>query len=214
MLIIAIPKSASTSILLTIGKYQNKKATQDFSFGENRIPENCEILHNIHSDVREFDKADVEQITIPNTIHKQHIYPSANNVKQFTAIRKVVLLRSPEDIILAYRRGAIKKVHTLLSGYDIAMTENEWIEKSKANGLYSDLRFFYNEWKEKALLDNTLFVHYEDYLLNAQEVINKIEVFFGLQPTQQKVKTIKVRYSRRKGVRGFLLKIKNMIKGK
>lgn len=212
MLIIAIPKSASTSLMLTLGKYHNLEAKQDFSFSKNRNPENCQFLYKLHSDVRNLIDKDVSQVCNRNIINKQHIYPSSNNLLLFSNIKKVILLRSPDDIILAYRRSAMMNKRKLLPGYSIEMTENEWLEKSKSEGLYSDLMFFYEEWKEKAVPENTLFVHYQEYLQNPKTVLNKIEEFYELPLTQQKVKTIRARYSRRNGIDAFIFNYKS--KGK
>ena len=212
MLIIAIPKSASTSLMLTLGKYHNLEAKQDLSFSKNKSAENCQILYKLHSDVRELTDNDVKLLSIPSAINKQHIYPSSNNVSLLSNIKKVILLRPPDEIILAYRRGAVNKVHNLLPGYSSKMTENEWLEKSKSDGLYSDLTFFCKEWKEKAKSENTLFIDYQDYVENPNIVLNEIEKFYGLAVTQQKVKTIKARYSRRNAFSSFIFRIKAKVK--
>lgn len=205
MIIIAIPKSASTSLMLTLGKYHNMKAKQDFSFSNNNVANGSEILHELHSDIRELTHENLKQLSSDkSTIYKQHIYPSPNNLFLFSNIQKVILLRSPVEIILAYRRGAIKSLHNLLPGYDIKMTENEWLEHSKANGLFADLSFFYNEWKAKAQPENTLFVDYQDYVSTPDRVLNEIEKFYELPITKQKVNTIKARYTRRNASGSFI----------
>lgn len=214
MLIVAIPKSASTSLMLTIGKYQNIKAIQDFSVRDNPPPKTCNKLHQLHSDIRELTESNVEQLSKPQKINKQHIFPSPNNLQLLSNVKKVVLLRSPKEIVLAYRRGAIKNVHNLLPGYDIKMSEKEWLKKSKSDGLYDDLSFFFNEWKTKANAENTLFVNYTDYLKTPNKVINLIETFYHLPLTNQKITTIKARYSRHNNFTKLFDKIKNKTKSK
>ena len=195
MLIIAIPKSASTSLMLTFSRLHKLKARQDFSVSKKKIPQNCNIIHQFHSDIREFE--DLEKYDSPNLIFKQHLYPSNNNLNLAQNIKKVVLLRDPIEIILAYRRGSLQGIHNLLEGYSIEMSESEWIALSKLNGLFSDLDFFYKEWYSKANPENTLFIQYYDYINNPKKTINRIEEFFDLQITDKRIKSVRARYSRR-----------------
>ena len=76
------------------------------------------------------------------------------------------------------------------------MTEQDWIEKSKVDGLYYDLTFFHDEWINNACEKNTLIVNYEDYTNNPQKTINSIESFFGLKQTEIQIETVKAKYSR------------------
>ncbi|AKP53031.1 sulfotransferase domain-containing protein [Cyclobacterium amurskyense] len=210
MLIIAIPKSASTSLMLTISKLHQLKSKQDFSFSKNRIPENCNIIHQFHSDIRELSNA--EFLNNEHLVYKQHIYPSSNNLKLTTNIKKVVLLRDPTEIILAYRRGAIKSIHNLLKGYSIEMDDDEWVTQSKQDGLFFDLNYFYNEWKEKANPDNTLLIYYNEYVENPKQVINRIEKFYDLKTTKRNFSTVKARFTRRSNLNNFIYIYSNKLK--
>jgi len=198
--------------MLTLSKYHKIEAEQDFDFAENDIPEGCKVLHRLHSDIRELTGNDLARLSDTSKINKQHIYPSSNNIQFFVDIKKVVLLRSPDEIVLAYRRGAMKEVHSLVPGYNTNMSEEEWLRKSEADGLYSDLTFFYTEWKKRANPENTLFIDYQDYVSSPQIVINNIEHFYGLSSTKKKIKTLKSRYSRRGPLSDILFKAKAKIK--
>ena len=92
MIIVAIPKSASTSLMLTLGKYHGLEAKQDFSLSENDNPEHCQVLFNLHSDVRELSEEDVARMSDPEKIFKQHIFPSPNNLRLLERVKKVVML--------------------------------------------------------------------------------------------------------------------------
>ncbi|WP_339903471.1 sulfotransferase domain-containing protein [uncultured Cyclobacterium sp.] len=201
MLIIAIPKSASTSLMLTISKLHNLNAKQDFSFTDNSIPDNCNILYSFHGDIRELKSIDF--LKMKNTVVKQHLYPSSNNLNLTYNVKKVILLREPSEIVLAYRRGAIKSIHNLLNGYSVKMTEKEWLDQAKNDGLFSDLNFFCKEWINKSNPKTTLFVSYRDYVDNPKKVINKIEEFYGLKITARKFSTVKARFSRRSTIGDF-----------
>lgn len=56
MLVIAIPKSASTSLMKTISKIHQIPNEQYTSLNENEIPDETNVLHEFHSDVRELEK--------------------------------------------------------------------------------------------------------------------------------------------------------------
>ena len=81
MLVIAIPKSASSSLLKTLSETHNLKGIQDFSFRTNQIPKGCNLLYTVHSDIRELNSEIVTNLCQDNIFYKQHIYPSANNLR-------------------------------------------------------------------------------------------------------------------------------------
>lgn len=195
MLIIAIPKSASTSIMKTLGKIHRIKAIQDFSFADNPIPDNVNILNKYHSDIREITSKEVSKFSSSKILYKQHIFPTSNNLKLLQSIKKVILLRDTIEIILAYRRGAYKKVHTL-EEFSLKSDQNKWIERAKEIGLYSDLEYFNRKWKENSD-HNTLFIEYSDLIETPHTVLNKVEEFFNLPVTRNSFTLSKARYSRR-----------------
>ena len=198
MLIVAIPKSASTSLMETIGKLHEIPSYQDFSFKNNVRPSHCKYIHSLHSDVRDLSLSQGDMFNKKTTLYKQHIFPSENNLAILNNQKKVVLLREPNDVVLAYRRGVISKVHNPLPGYSKKLSEKEWIELSDSNGLLADLEFFYNRWRQenRKKKGNSLVVNYEDYIADSKKVINKIESFWELPLTNKEVKPLRVRYSR------------------
>lgn len=207
MLIIAIPKSASTSLLKTLGKIHKLETTQSNEFKENPVPESTEILHKYHTDVREVSQENVLDFQSKSIIYKQHIYPSKNNLAQLASTKKIILLRNTKDVILAYKRGIEKKVHNKVEGFSENMEEDEWLECAKGIGLSSDLNSFYTIWKN---IDDelTLVVHYEELIKNTSKEINRIENFLGLKRTKKKIKLSKKRYTRQNS---FKIAISNLI---
>lgn len=212
MLLIAIPKSASTSLMKTLGDLHTSKALQDFSFKDNPVPTSSNYLHNIHSDIRELNENDVRKITGKDKIYKQHIYPSVNNMKLLGKERKVILLRNPKEICLAYRRGALKNVHALLPGFPAESNEDEWMKKAGETGLFKDLEFFYNSWSMNGVSDNTLMVDYDSLIKSPTDVIRNIESFWDMDLTEGKIVLARERYSRRTRVSSTLLKTKKRTK--
>lgn len=195
MLIIAIPKSASTSLLVTLGKLHHLEAVQDFSFRFNKIPELSNRIHQVHSDIRELSQNEIEEFCREDQIYKQHIFPSSNNLKLLKNIRKVILLRSPEEILLAYRRGQKQNHNSLPAGYKNNISKTELISKAKNDGFYEDLQYFSDTWKINAKSENTLFIEYKDYIQSPQRTINEIEKFFDLPLTNRKIVPAKARYA-------------------
>lgn len=209
MLIIAIPKSASTSLMITLGKIHGVKSMQDFTLKENKIPEKSKVIHTVHSDIREILQENVNQFNQEEIFYKQHIFPSDNNLKRLETIKKVVLIRDPKDILYAYLRGAKKKHNGLPKGYLYnELTRKKILKRAKNDGFFDDICFFRNQWKEKANLAYTLFIDYVDYVQNTKEVINKIEVFFNLPITSKEITPVKARYSKgRNRLQKYLIQI-------
>ncbi len=154
-----------------------------------------------------------DRICDPATINKQHVYPSENNLALLSDKKKVVLLSLPKEIVQAYRRSFKKKIHNrFLPGYTENMGGKQWAQQSEKDGLLADLTYFHNRRTVDANIENTLFVHYADYLGNPQQVVNRIEVFFGLKPTQEAIETAKERYSRRSKWSELRFRLKSRIK--
>nr|WP_200242381.1 hypothetical protein [Lamprobacter modestohalophilus] len=116
-------------------------------------------------------------------LFKIHIFPSSNNLALLKNQKKVVLLRAPEDIVMAYRRGAETGVYrSRLNAFSGCNTEREWMEAAISSGLYDSLLFFHNKWKAET--DNVLHVDFEDLVRFPKLILNKIEVFWGLKVTE------------------------------
>ena len=198
MLIIAIPKSASTSIMQTMGYVHNLKSIQDFSFNTNPYPNDINVIHALHSDIRELNKTVIEKFNKKDIFYKQHIYPSKNNIHLLKDIKKVILLREPKDILEAYVRDSKKKHKVFLRNYNVNKTKTKCLIKYLIEeGLLEDLINFKNKWENNKDA-NTLVIHYSDYIRNTNKVVNEIESFYGLSLTNYNVKPVKARYSRGK----------------
>lgn len=196
MLIIAIPKSASTALMKTLGKIHNLRSTQDLTVKSLPIPENCRFIYDYHSDIRTLNTDLVRKFNSEHLIYKQHVYPSVHNMELLKQVKKVVLLRSTHDVIDAYRRGAKKKVHNLFKGFSTDMDTDAWNKKSIEVGLKADLDYFNDQWRLLNNDPNTLIIEYDDLIKNTKNTLNKIELFFGLSITEGPVKLKKVNYSK------------------
>lgn len=194
MLIISIPKSASTSLLDTFGRLHALPSRQ-LDFKNNPPDERFPLLGNYHNDTCKLSKVDLSILNDKKKLYKQHILPTEQHLALLKHVKKVVLLRNPYDILLSYRRGTIKGIHREKNGFKISLTEGEWVEKAERNGFLTELRNFYNGWIHNED-DYTLVLKYQELTSEPQKTINEIEKFYGLPVTKRKINLSKKRYSR------------------
>jgi hypothetical protein len=204
MLIIAMPKSASTSLLDTLGKLHNIPADQVY-FNKYIPPSNCKYIFKLHSDIRELTMTQVDQFDSQDSIFKQHIFPSNNNLELFQKSKKVVLLRNPYDVVASYHRTEkFFFQETNNDDFKTDKTIEEWIDRAEKLGIIDDLKK-YSLWTQQK---NTLTITYDELMKSPKNAINKIEVFFNLNVTTTKIELEKKRYTRLNKIG----KIKNYIR--
>ncbi len=214
MLIISIPKSASTSLLDTFGKLHLLPSRQA-SLKNGSKSEEFPILSSYHPDTRQLLKAHIDTFAKADVLYKQHILPTTHNIALLKNIKKVVLLRNPYDVLLAYHRGisyhkVIKKDMYHEAIQEEILSAGEWIEASQKNGFMKELRNFYEEWLQEEG-EQTLVLHYKELIDDPQKAINQMEDFFGMPVTTKKIKLSKKRYSHHSGVKRIVLNFRTRI---
>jgi hypothetical protein len=211
MLIVAIPKSASTSLMRTLGNLHNIPAVQIFPKNSKEFPyPSTKILHLYHSDMREITDDFATKIASSKEIFKQHIPPTTDNLGLLSNVKKVILLRNPEQIIEAYYRAEITKIHKPRQEFKDCKTLKDWKETARKNGLLNDLVWFHDTWIEESKRNSeiNLVIKYSELLHNTKETINLVEQHFEL-PIADKVSLAKERYSRSSLLFRLFRKIKN-----
>jgi hypothetical protein len=193
MLIIAIPKSASTSLLKTISNLHNIEGHQ-LLFKDRVIPDEYPHMGKFHSDLRELKLTDLSTFFDNNRIYKQHIPPTKNNLNLLKNNKKVILLREPNDVVLAYYRADKKLLHEKRQEFKNDHSPEEWLLTATKIGLLRELNDFYDKWIK--IDSDKLLIKYEDLLFDPQQVINSIESYFELKRTDHKIILAKERYSR------------------
>jgi hypothetical protein len=159
MLLIAQPKSASTSLAKTIAKtgklncnlgvpkqakdIKCKGFTEIQKFHDNMSQRNLKFLQ--------------QEINGRKTIFKEHLLPVDNHLRLLEKIRKpiIILLRYPEDSFDSYRRF-LK-------------------EKYNENNLMQDIENFHNRylwWDSRQ--SYTKIIYYRDLILNYKNVMKSI----------------------------------------
>jgi hypothetical protein len=196
MLIIAIPKSASTSLMVTLGRLHGIPSAQAFS-QDTPPPPNLRVLHRYHSDIREISEEQVREFSSGGRIFKQHIPPTAGNLRLLSPVRKVILLRDPREVIGAYYRAEERRMHSPRLEFQDSQTLQDWLEAAGENGLLGDLEWFREGWVKEARENPAvnLIVEYSHLMETPTETVNAIESFFGL-PESTNLVLSKERYSR------------------
>ena len=129
MLMIAIPKSASTTIMKTIGVIHKFKYTQE-KFSDLSRPKDFKSIYGYHSDIRELTPMLVRKFNEKNLVYKQHVLPTENNIKLLAEVKKVILLRDPNDIIRSYKRSVMKHLGEPMEDFVECTSETSWLEKA------------------------------------------------------------------------------------
>ncbi|ABA88529.1 hypothetical protein Pcar_1280 [Syntrophotalea carbinolica DSM 2380] len=196
MLIVAIPKSASTSLVKTMGLLHGLPAQQKF-FKDAPVPATTKLLHRYHSDIREFNSEQTDVFGDSGQFFKQHIPPTDNNLELVRGQKKVILLRDPREIIEAYYRASKKKIHKERDEFKNCTTVDEWHQAACDNGLFDDLQWFYDRWNSEAKkhAEENLVIDYSSLIADSEFVINEIEKFFNLSISEN-VSLSKERFSR------------------
>jgi hypothetical protein len=212
MLIIAIPKSASTSLMTTMGRLHNMDYEQDTSFKKLPKPEETKKIHKYHSDIRQINDKVVEKITTSNKINKQHIFPSKNNIEKLRGKKKIILIRDPQSVVGAYRRGVRTGESHPVEFAKWYESKNIWIEQAQKSGLLRDLRIFTRRWKQNSR--NSLVIEYNQLTGSPKKCINEIENYLNISTTEKEIILDKKRYSEKSNfMQGIIwTKVKHRVK--
>jgi hypothetical protein len=168
-------------------------------------PKDYQSMSLIHPDTKSLSVEDVAYFSQADFLYKQHIVPTDENVQKLKALKKVVLLRNPYDIILAYRRGTLKGIHGKKIDFDKSESEGEWLEKADKSGLLLELKNFESAWRDAAD-EHTLLIEYQELMKEPQKNINRIEQFWNLPITSKPIKLSKKRYSHHSPIKQTIAK--------
>lgn len=171
MLIISQPKSASTSLVHTLGKLAGVESLRLDRLGKkvksyNFLP---------HSDLIDFPEALLSKIINENKFYQQHVPPTKNNLGLIKKLKSkcLVTLRNPNESFDAYFRqpDLLEHLKTLKKRYG----------KSALSSIQSQLCKFHEIYLEEIKKnDQLLVIWYNDLVKNPKEVceaaLNFLEV--------------------------------------
>lgn len=199
MLLIAQPKSASTSLAMTLADILNWPYHQLFlSKHKSRRAMSLSKLHNVrkrvapdlpHGDMVEYTDADLKCMSVLDKVFKQHIPPTDNNLRiiKQKRVKCTVLLRDPKEAAEAYVRH-------------VKMDNKEKVKYSKNtntfNKRFGSLNWFHNRYLGLEEFDFVKIIHFEDLVIEPGRIINEILEFYNKKP----VENIVLRQDRYTGV--------------
>lgn len=166
MLLIAIPKSASTSLASTIGKIGNI----NIKYGIKAVPIDLDCdefteMQHYHNNMVERSPLFVKQTIFGNkTLFKEHLLPTDRHLKILEKVNGniAILLRNPEDVLDCYKR--LDKEHYRKTKKHIDFKKLD-IELK----LFHDRYMWWASNKRKAIV-----IYYEDLILCYNNTIKKI----------------------------------------
>jgi hypothetical protein len=179
MLIIAMPKSASTSFSETLGKIINKKVRLILpSDKKDKIISGYEEITKCHCNMKERPEKLLDKLANDNIIHREHLIPSDHHIDVLRRVEKpmILLLRDPDDVFDCYNRMFEKN-------------KNNTIDREK---LKNEIRNYYTSWK-KLNIDNILTIHYSELVLDYNRIIK--EVVGHLKCTGKIIPLLKKKYT-------------------
>jgi hypothetical protein len=200
MLIVAIPKSASTSLMATLGSVYGRPATQDI-FRDQVIPEGYSVISRYHSDARLITDEQARRWGGTDAFYKQHVLPVEPNREKLRSTRIVLLLRDPEEIVLAYRRAELAKIHPERPEFAGCSTEQEWLDQAVRCGLLQELRNWTQGWLDDP--GEKLVIRHSEVTADTENVLRAIADFWGLPRFQGSVELAYRFYSRGRTLTGW-----------
>ncbi|HOQ05477.1 MAG TPA: sulfotransferase domain-containing protein [Anaerohalosphaeraceae bacterium] len=198
MLIIAMPKSASTSLLTTLcrlhGMEDRTRMIRRHYLVDLPIASDYSVFFLMHADMRELDSKVLSLLTQTDNFCKLHLPPTENNQCLLRAHKKVILLRRPEGVIGAYKRGEDTGVFPMKSlDFVFCVSEEEWLRKARQTGLLKQMQMFYEGWMQHK--GDKLLIHYEELISRPRETIRAIEAYWDL-PLSEEMELDRKRYTR------------------
>ena len=164
MLLIAMPKSASTSLAATIAKIGNLNCKLGISRIDIDIDcDKFKYLQKCHDNMIERSSLFIKQVVEGRkTIFKEHLLPTKRHLEILKKFKSniVILLRNPLDSYDSYKRLKVKNC--------------EKLEK--------ELKDFHNKYMWFASnKKNIIIIYYEDLILNYKNVMSKILKHFKIK---------------------------------
>jgi len=180
MLIIAQPKSASTSLLKTLAmilklKYRNGLGKTE----NNELCEGFEEIQKYHgTTVKRSFKFLKNWIEKRDIIYKEHILPTDEHINYIKKINKpiIIMLRNPEHSIDNYKRLLKDK----LSEKNEAELKRDVLKTINMDLLEKDIKEFNRKWKE-VNLKCALYIDFDYLIMNPWHACKRIVEHFGFK---------------------------------
>jgi len=183
MLIIAQPKSASTSLLKTIAKLTKTKSVNGLG-KSNRQWEYCEGF----SEIQKYHDTTIKRsydflnswISTKRKIYKDHILPTKDHIKKIKKIDKniVILLRNPDNTLDNYKRLLYSYNSGELSKAEINELRPDRLATCDIRQFKSDIALFKAGW-EDAKIGKALYIDFDELVMCPYRICKQIVEHFG-----------------------------------
>lgn len=201
MLIVALPKSASSSLASTVSRIHGlpdrTRETRRRFLPRLPYPETVKdygAMARLHLEAQEILPEILGALRRTHVIHKYHFPPTRHNEEILREIPKVILLRDPADVVRAYWRGERAGTHPLRDlRFATCFSEESWMARAAATGLLDEMNRFCSGWE--AHEGDKLILRFEDLVSDPTGTVNRVEAYLGLPETKE-IELDRERYSR------------------
>lgn len=184
MLIVAIPKSGSSSLIKSLcDQHKIEDGTARLRSKYQRVKDRVKAYYRLskwHSEIVDLPEGWASETQSKTSLFKHHFPPTEHNQKILKAQKIVILLRDPIDVVKSHFKGDQSGVFPLQSeDFLLCLNEESWIKKAEDIGLLQELQLFYDGWKDYQ--GEALILYYDDLVQSPLETCNKIEEFWDLK---------------------------------
>ncbi len=184
MLIVAIPKSASTALIATLSEahglpVETRRIRDDVLLRRPIAPGYWHIAQFHRRDFVELDERVARTMAARDLFVKLHFPPTPRNQAVLRDVPKLILLRDAEEIVSAYRRGEETGSWPAKS-YEFAycFSEASWQRRARETGLLAELQRFAEGWRAHA--GDKLVLESAELLAQPAQALARVEDYFGL----------------------------------
>ena len=184
MLILAIPKSASTALVATLCEahglpVETRRIRDDVLLRRPIAPGYWHAAQFHRRDFVELDERVAGVMAARDLLVKFHFPPTPRNQAVLHDVPKLILLRDAEEIVSAYRRGEETGSWPTKS-YEFAycFSEQGWQRRARETGLLAELRRFAEDWRAHA--GDKLVLESAELLAQPARALARVEDYFGL----------------------------------
>jgi hypothetical protein len=185
VLIVAIPKSASTALVATLSEahsipIRTREIRDDVLLRRPIAPGYWHAAQFHRRDFVEVDERVAAALAAPGMLAKFHLPPTPRNQALLRRIPKIVLLRDAEEVVSAYHRGERTGAWPAKS-YEFAFCFSEpgWRAHARRTGLTSELRDFADGWR--AHDGDKLVLEASELVADPARALARVENYLGLR---------------------------------
>jgi hypothetical protein len=181
-----MPKSASSSLAgHFIERHGMAEMTQSFRDRATQYYSGAQAYKHIglHNEgLVEITQDVIRLLSETPGVIKYHFPPPPGNQALLRDMKKVILLREPEDVVRAWMRGDETRAYKLRSPEFVwCYSEASWMAKARDLGLLDELAAFGDGWR--AHQGDCLVIEMRDLTARPGETLAKVESYLGLPAT-------------------------------